>query len=229
MERKSLFADEKIDGIYTNYYDFIEKNCDEKIQQFLNNIDLSITQDFEIIRVYVDYKEREILKLQIKQMFFSALGISKKGAENYIKDNIRLEKLLEDREDYFENFALKVDLDILKNSLIYSFKTYYKIASNSPERQQYYLDIYATYKTMLTSIIHMLPSSYRKELFETNYFNTLKKDLENLDYYDDFTTGYATAFNIKKFDSILRRYIEENFDIDLYDYGNAPSLKRKRI
>lgn len=217
--RESLFKDEKINQIYQEYYKLNKNISIEKMEKFLENIDLIITRDFGVIRAYTEYKEREILKLQFEKTIFSLIGIRKKAAEKYINNNIKLEMLLEDREEYFENFALELNLDDLENSLINSFKLYYEIGSSRPRYKEYIVEIYTTYKTMIASIIHMLPSSYRKELFETDYFSSLKNDLKCLECYDDFTTDYNMAFNIEKFDSVLRKYIKEKFNVDLYDYS----------
>jgi len=224
IQRKSIFKDEKIDQIYKEYYEFNKNIKIEKIEKDLENIDLIITRDFAIIKAYTEYKEREILKLQFERMLFSLIGIRKKAAEKYIQNNIKLEILLKDREEYFEHFALELNLEELQNRLINSFKLYNEIITSKFYYKKYIIELYTIYKTMLASIMHMLPQPYREDLFKIEPFNQLKNDLNNLECYDDFTTSNQMVYDIKKFDNILKEYLNSKFNVDLYDY----SLTRKR-
>lgn len=220
IEKISFFKDEKFNEIYQEYYKLNKHVKAEEMREFVENIDTHLHNDFLIIKMYNESKEREFFKLQMQRILFSLFGIRKKSFDKYIENGFKIEKLTNEMAIYFENFAL--DLDEVENSLINSFKIYYDIVL---WRSGYNIEeVYTTYKTMLVSIIHMLPQTYREDLFETNYFRSLKNDLLCLECYDDFTTSFQMAFDIKKFDTILKEHLSARFGVDLYDY----SLNKER-
>lgn len=221
-EKRSLFNDEKINQIYQEYYNLNYDLSFEEMEEFLKNIDWHLHDDFLVIKMFNEEKEKELFRLQIQRISFALFGFRKKSFDKYLENGFKIEKLGKDMGEYFENFAL--DLDELENSLINSFKLYYEIGVCRPGYKEYIIEIYTTYKIMIASIIHMLPESYREDLLSSNYFNSLKNDLECLESYEDFTTSHRMAFDIKKFDSILRNYLQNKFDVDLYDYAR----KRER-
>lgn len=222
LERTSMFKDEKVNEIYQEYYKLNQNVNIEEMEKFLENIDLHLHNDFLMIKMYNEHKETELFKIHMQRFLFSLFGVRKKSFDKYIENGFKIKKLENEIGEYFEIFAL--DLDDLENGLINSFKIYYDIILSRPAYKDYVIEIYTTYKTIIASIIHMLPQSYREDLFETNHFSSLREDLKKLECYDNFTTSNQMAFDLKKIDNTLKDYLKSRFGVDLYDY----SLNKER-
>ena len=222
--KNSIFKDVQVNKIYRDYLQINQNIRIEYIEQFLHNIDETIRKDFEKIINYNSGKEREIIKIKLEVLLFSFIGLRKKEFYKKLELSNKANQITEDIDDYYENFVF--NMSEIRNSLKNIFKIYYEILIEKNQKNDL-REIYTIYRTIMMCIINTLPDSYRNELFDTYNFKVLKQELEVLKSYENYTPTIRSITDIKDIEKNLIKYIEEKYDVDLYDF--TKEIERKRV
>lgn len=222
--KNSIFKDVQVNKIYRDYLQINQNIRIEYIEQFLSNIDETIAKDFEAIINYNSGKEREIIKIKLEVLLFSFIGLRKKEFYKKLELSNKANQITEDIDEYYENFVF--NMSEIRNSLKNIFKIYYEILIEKNQKNDL-REIYTIYRTIMMCIINTLPDSYRNELFDTYNFKVLKQELEVLKSYENYTPTIRSITDIKDIEKNLIKYIEEKYDVDLYDF--TKEMERKRV
>lgn len=222
--KNSIFKDVQVNKIYRDYLQINQNIRIEYIEQFLSNIDETIAKDFEAIINYNSGKEREIIKIKLEVLLFSFIGLRKKEFYKKLELSNKANQITEDIDEYYENFVF--NMSEIRNSLKNIFKIYYEILIEKNQKNDL-REIYTIYRTIMMCIINTLPDSYRNELFDTYNFKVLKQELDVLKSYENYTPTIRSITDIKDIEKNLIKYIEEKYDVDLYDF--TKEIERKRV
>ena len=222
--KNSIFKDVQVNKIYRDYLQINQNIRIEYIEQFLSNIDETIAKDFEAIINYNSGKEREIIKIKLEMLLFSFIGLRKKEFYKKLELSNKANQITEDIDEYYENFVF--NMSEIRNSLKNIFKIYYEILIEKNQKNDL-REIYTIYRTIMMCIINTLPDSYRNELFDTYNFKVLKQELDVLKSYENYTPTIRSITDIKDIEKNLIKYIEEKYDVDLYDF--TKEMERKRV
>lgn len=222
--KNSIFKDVQVNKIYRDYLQINQNIRIEYIEQFLSNIDETIAKDFEAIINYNSGKEREIIKIKLEVLLFSFIGLRKKEFYKKLELSNKANQITEDIDEYYENFVF--NMSEIRNSLKNIFKIYYEILIEKNQKNDL-REIYTIYRTIMMCIINTLPDSYRNELFDTYNFKVLKQELDVLKSYENYTPTIRSITDIKDIEKNLIKYIEEKYDVDLYDF--TKEMERKRV
>ena len=205
----NVFKDNKKLNIIAN--EFYKKAADEHLEEidtYLNDIEGNIFVDFDIIRSICDKKNKklsfELFKLYSENLFYKTVD-----REDKIK------YLQQQQNDYYTNFVSNFnDIEMI---LIHSLKQFYKIVKEVGESEEL-REIYAIYQTVGSYIINMLPEYYKQEFINNEMYedlNCVNFDIEN-----------ASNRYIINIDYILRDYIKEKYNVDLFEYSYSEQRKK---
>ena len=215
----NIFKDNReLNDIVNLFYIRANEENLEGIDDYLKNIGENIASDFKLIYSACRRKNKqvslELFGLYLKNIGYKYLGMSNESFYKALNNNFSMKLLQKEQQCYYENFFSKAE-DI-RTILTYTLKEYYNIVKNYSQLEDL-REIYAIYQAIGYYIINILPKEYQTEFYEDEIFD----ELLSIDYKLTTTnSGY-----IEKIDYIIRDYIKEKYQIDLFEY--ASSYQRK--
>ena len=205
----NVFKDNKeLNDLLNKFYVKTIKEDIDEIDEYLKNIDANISNDFELIYSVCKKKNTKIsikiIKTYIQDAIYKHMGVKKDSFNKTLED---IKVLQNEQSDYYTGFL--ETLEETKMTLIHTLKQYYKIAKNYGNDSDL-REVYAVYQTIGLYIINMLPDYYKKDFDQNELFDELLKT--------DYKIENASNRYIVNIDHIIRDYILDKYDVDLFEY-----------
>ena len=215
-----IFKDnEELNNIVNIFYEKADEEKIEDIDAYLSDIESNILLDFDVINSMCKRKNSKIssklIKMYLQNLLYKYVGVKNNSFYKTMDNNLTVDYLQKEQNDYYTNFAS--NFDEIEMVLIHSLKKYYEIVKEFGTEEDL-KEIYAIYQTVGLYIINMLPEYYRRD-FDAN---ELFEDLNSINYEIE---GASNRYIIN-IDYILRDYIKEKYNVDLFDYTHGEQRKR---